>query len=147
MGWLVALPTVAALFVINKRVNPRNRGRVVVAVITMLVSFGAGCGLAYTFVGQWTATFVSWLGSMLSHFAGSGAGEGLSIALTILFVGIAVADIAFDRTADKGAQFAAIVVPTLLLLVVGGALHKTGGDAVKATQTQLSAMWSQMGKK
>jgi hypothetical protein len=90
MGWLVALPTLAALFVINKRVNPRSRGRVVVAVITMLVSFGAGCGLAYTFFGQWTATLVSWLGSMLSHFAGSGAGEGLSIALTILFVGVAV---------------------------------------------------------
>lgn len=147
MGWLVALPTLAALYVINKRVNPRNRGRVVVAVITMLVSFGAGCGLAYTFAGQWIATFVSWVGTALGHFAGNGAAQGVSIALTVLLVGVAVADIAFDRTADRGAQFAAIIVPTLLLLVVGGALHKTGGDAVKTTQTQLSVLWSQMGKK
>lgn len=144
MGWLVALPTLAALYVINKRVNPRNRGRIIVAVITMLVAAAAGCGLAYTFAGDWTAGAISWVGGF---FHNNDTAAGLNIALVVLFGGIAVADIAFDRTADKGAQFAAIIMPTLLALVIGGSLGKTGGDAVKATRDHMATMYSQLGKK
>jgi hypothetical protein len=146
MGWTVLLPALAVLHVFNKRVNPR-KGQNAVAVITMLLAIVAGCGLAYTFAGQWLAGFVSWLGSLLSNLFGQNAAIGLSIGLTLLLVGVAVCDIAFDKRADKGAQIAAVLFPTLVALVIGGSMGKTGGDAVKTVNTQMASFVTKAGGK
>lgn len=146
MGWLVLLPAAGLLFVINKRVNPRGKGRDTVAVLTMLVAAIAGCGLAATFLGRLFAALITWVGSMLSNITGEGGfATGLAIAVGILLVGIAVADIAFDRQADSGAQMAAILFPTVLALVVGGTMGATGGDAVQAVQAEMASFITQLG--
>lgn len=144
VGWAIMLPTLAALYVINKKANPRKRGMVTfVAVLTMVVAAAAGVGVAYTFLGDWTAGLIGWAGSMGGHWFSL----GLGVALVVLFAGIAILDIAFDREADKGAQFAAIIMPTLLLLVVGGAMGGHGGDAVRQAKTQLMAVVQTAGQK
>lgn len=138
MGWLVALPTLAALYVINKRIKGKVRKPTlqdIVAVATMAVAALAGCGLVFTFFGDWTAGLVGWIAGF---FHDRYASVGVALALVVIFVGIAVADIAFDRQADKGAQFAAIIMPTLLVLVIGGSLGNNGGGAVKSTRDQVA---------
>jgi hypothetical protein len=112
MGWLVALPTLALLYLFNKKVNPKGGGKVrdAVAVVTLLLAFGAGCGFAYTLLG------------------------------TVVF------DVMFDRVANLPAQMAAIILPTVLLVVIGGGLGETGGKAVETTKVQLSTMWAQAGQ-
>ncbi|REF00340.1 hypothetical protein [Thermomonospora umbrina] len=148
MGWLVLLPAAGLLFVINKRVNPKGRGRDAVAVLTMLVAVIAGCGLAATFLGQWFAALISWSGNTMSNVTGEGGfATGLAIAVAIILVGVAVADIAFDRVADNGAQMAAVLFPTVLALVVGGSMGATGGDAVTAVQAEMASFFSQLGGK
>lgn len=146
MGWVVLLPALALLHVFNKRVNPR-KGQNAVSVITMGLAIVAGCGLAYTFAGQWIAGFVSWVGSLLSNLSGQNVALGVSIGITLLLVGIAVADIAFDKRADKGAQIAAVLFPTLVALVIGGSMGKTGGDAIKTVNTQMASFVTKAGGK
>jgi hypothetical protein len=146
MGWLVLLPALGLLYVINKKVNPRGRGRDAVAVITMVVAAVAGCGLAATFLGRLFAALIGWVGSMLSNMTGeAGFATGLAIAIGILLVGIAVADIAFDRAADSGAQMSAVLFPTVVALVIGGTMGATGGDAVNAVQTEVASFLTQLG--
>lgn len=144
MGWIVLLPAWAALFVISKRVNPR-RGANVVSILTMVVAFAAGLGLAYTFLGRWFAAVVGWVGATASNISGEDLSRGVPVALTLLVLLIAVADIAYDKKADKGALVSAMLLPTLLMLVVGGALGETGGDAVRTSYAQLATMMNQLG--
>lgn len=143
-GWIVLLPMLALLRVINRRANPEGRrAKTVAAVLTMVVAVAAGVGFAYTAPARWTATAIAWAGT---PFGADGA-LGLTIALVVTAVGTAVCDIGFDRVADKGAQFAAIVFPMLILLTVGGAMGHTGGDAVSSSYAQLAAYAHQIGGK
>jgi hypothetical protein len=163
MGWLVFLPAWVALWVVNKRVNPKGGGggggkgapaaggggfkvRDIVAVITMLLAFVAGCGLAFTFVGSglaWVVTKGSAAAASSVHQPG--IAWGVPIALTIAAIGIAAADIAFDRKADKGAQYAAMLMPTFLALIVAGSIGVTGGNAVHSVYDQARAYITSMG--
>lgn len=146
MGWVVLLPTAAVWWVVNKKVNPRGRGASTVSIITMLLAAIAGCGLAYTFAGRWIAAFVSWFGRMLASLTGEGGiAAGVAIAVTVALLLFAIADIAYDRRADKGAQFSAFLMPTMLALVIGGTLGQTGGGAVSSVTSQVAAFVSQMG--
>jgi hypothetical protein len=111
----------------------------------MVVALAAGCGLCFTFVGSWYATLISWSARMLGDIAGADLSWALPLALTLLMLGWAAGDILADRKADKGAQFAALVLPTLLVLVVGGTLGHTGGDAVNTAYDQLQAKMTQLG--
>lgn len=143
MGWLVALPTLALLYLFNKKVNPRGKGQTAVSVLTMLIAFCAGCGLAYTFIGNWFAALVA----LVQKISGDGNVQlGIALGVAVLLVGTAVFDIAFDRVADMPAQMAALLMPTVLLLVIGGSLGQTGGAAVETTKVQLSTVWSGMGR-
>lgn len=147
MGWVVLLPTAAVWWVVNRKVNPRGgRGASAVSIITMLLAATAGCGLAYTFAGRWIAAFVSWVGRFLADMTGeAGIAAGVAIAATLLVLLIAVADIAYDKRADKGAQFSAFLMPTLLALVIGGSLGATGGGAVQEVTTNVSTFMGQIG--
>lgn len=147
MGWIVLLPALAVLYVFNRRVNPKKVGKKAVAVMTMGLAVVAGCGLTFTFAGQWLAAFVSWVGSACSNLSGQDVALGVSIAVTVLMVGIVAADIAFDKKADKGAQMAGILFPTLVALVIGGSMGKTGGDAVKTVNTQMASFVTKAGGK
>lgn len=145
MGWLVLLSTSAVWWVTNKKVNPR-RGAHIVSIITMLLAAIAGCGLAFTVLGRWLATVVSWAGRTLASIFGEpGIASGFAIGLTLLVLLFAVADIAYDRVADKGAQFAAFFTPTLLALVIGGSLGSTGGAAVESVTSQVASFMTQLG--
>lgn len=145
MGWVVFIAALAMLYVFNKRVNPR-RGQNAVAVATMLLAGIAGCGMAFTFVGRWLAAIVSWAGRIAANLANEpGVALAVSIGVTLLMAGIAVADISFDKRADKGAQFAALLMPTLLAVVIGGSLGHTGGDAVRTVNTSVASFVTQLG--
>lgn len=146
MGWVVLLPTAAVWWVVNKKVNPRGRGASAVSVITMLLAAIAGCGLAYTFAGRWVATLVDWVGRMLANLTGeAGIAAGVAIAVTLFLLLFAVADIAYDKRADRGAQFSAFLMPTMLALVAGGTLGATGGDAVSQVTANVSTFFAQIG--
>jgi lysylphosphatidylglycerol synthetase-like protein (DUF2156 family) len=146
MGWVVLLPTAAVWWVVHKKVNPRGRGASSVSILTMLLAAVAGCGLAYTFAGRWVAAFVAWVGQVLANITGeSGIASGAAVAVTLLVFLFAVADIAYDRRADRGAQFSAFLMPTLLALVIGGSLGETGGGAVQEVTTNVAAFMSQIG--
>lgn len=144
MGWLVALPTLAVLVVFNKKVSPKNaRARDVVAIVTMLLCWVAGCGIAYTFLAKWTAGGIAKFQGM---FPDHNIRVGIALGLAVLLIGIAAADVLGDRIANKPAQFSAIILPTVLLLVIGGGFGKTGGAAVETTKVQMSTMWSNAGQ-
>lgn len=147
MGWAVLLPGLAALFVFNKKVNPKRRGQNLVAILTVAIAVIAGCGLALTFGGQWVAGIVGWIGSMLASLTGVGhwMEVGVSIAVTGLMVLWVWADVSFDKTADKGAQFAALVMPTLVFLVAGGLMGQKGGAAVETVTSQVASFMVQLG--
>lgn len=139
-GFAVALPALGLLYVINKRLKVKGKAlKTVVAVLTMVTAFAVGCGIAFTFLGQWVARGVAWLESF------TGFGRGVAVALTIVAVGIALADVLSDRKADRGAQFAAILAPTLLLLVAGGFLGTTGGGAVTTSYDHFNAIVASFG--
>lgn len=139
-GWGLLIPALAVLYVFNKRVNPR-KGQNAVAIATMVIATVAGCGLAYTFLGEWIAALIglpaSWFGNQV--------GVGITVGVTLLALLIAVADIAFDKRADKAAQFAAVLMPTLLLLVAGGVMGQTGGNAVRTVHSEMSSVMAQIG--
>lgn len=145
MGWIVALPALVALYVINKRFKGKKKIKKVIAVVTMAVAAIAGVGLVFTFIGVWTADLVAWAARTITKLSGENFGIAIPLALTLLAVGIAAADIAFDKKADKGAQISAVFFPVLLALVVGGALHKTGGDAVHQVNQQMQVYMTRLG--
>lgn len=146
MGWVVLLPTAAVWWVVNKKVNPRGRAASAVSIITMLLAAIAGCGLAYTFAGRWLAAGVAWSGRVLADITGEpGITSGIAIAVTLLVLLMAVADVAYDKRADNGAQISAFLMPTLLALVIGGSLGATGGDAVQQVTSNVAAFMGQIG--
>lgn len=139
-GFAVMLPALALRWVINKRVNPRGKGAMAVSIIVMAVSVIAGLGMAYTFLGDLIAWGIGWG----EHFSPA-LKVGLPLALTIAAAGVAVADIAFDRRADNGAQMSAIIAPTLLLLVVAGSIGHAGGSAVHNSYQQVRTQVAKIG--
>ena len=146
MGWVVLLPTAAVWWVVNKKVNPHGKSASAVSILTMLLAAVAGCGLAYTFAGRWIATVIAWFGRLLANLTGEASiATGLAIAVTLFALLAAVADIAYDKKADRGAQFAAFVMPTLVALVIGGSLGQTGGGAVHEVTTNVSSFMGQIG--
>jgi hypothetical protein len=134
------LPALALRYVINKRVNPRGKGQTAVSILVMLVSLIAGLGMAYTFLGDFLAWGIDWVSGMSTALQ-----IGIPLALTIVAVGVALADIAFDRRADNAAQFSAILAPTMLALVVAGSIGATGGNAVHDTYQRLHTQVVKMG--
>ena len=148
MGLVVALPALAVLFVLNKRIKGKPKGKqakAAVAIGTLVIAFAVGCGIAYSFLGRWGASALSWSAGLLAGFAGSGVEHAVPLALTVLAILWATGDVLYDRKADKGAQVAVIVLPTLLALVVGGQLGTSGGNAVEAFFAQAHTLVSQLG--
>lgn len=145
MGFVVALPFAALLFLFNKKFKKAKSKRWF-PYLVMIIAACVGIGLVFTFVGSWSAAGISWSSGILSKLTGvKNLDVAVSLALTILMVGWAIGDIAYDKKADKGAQFAAITTPVLLTLVVGGAFGHTGGDAVHTVYSQLQTLMSQLG--
>lgn len=146
MGWVVLGAGLAMLYVFNKRVNPYGKGTKAVAIITMLLAAIAGCGLAYTVGGKWIAGGIGFVGKGLAEVAHEpNLVLAVSVTVTVVTVGVAVADISFDKKADKGAQFAAVLMPTLLALVIGGSMGKTGGDAVQTVNDRVGSIVKDLG--
>ena len=143
-GWLIALPFLVALRVINKRFKGKGQAKTAVSVVTMSVAFIAGCGLAFTFAGEWFAAALSF-GARVAGKVSPDLGAAIPIAATVLAVLVAVADLAYDRKADRGAQIAAVLMPTLLALVVGGSMGATGGEAVRTVNSSVTSFMSQLG--
>ena len=139
-GFAVMLPALALLWVINKRGNVRGKTQTAINIIKMVLAFLAGCGMVYTFLGSWLASVVGWV----SHMS-PGLQIGVPLALVFIAGGAAILDIACDKQADKGAQFCAIIAPTLLALVVAGSLGHTGGSAVHTTYQQVHTQLAKMG--
>lgn len=139
-GFAVMLPALALLWVVNKRANPGGKGKTVVNIIKMLLAGAAGCGMVYTFLGSAVAVVIGWVSGMSPALK-----IGIPLALVIIAAGVAICDIAFDRQADKGAQTAAVLAPTLLALVIAGSLGHSGRTAVHDTYQQLHAQVTKMG--
>lgn len=145
-GWVVLLPALALWRVVNKRANPKGKAKKNVSVLVMVIAAAAGVGLAYTVLGEWLGALIGWMGSSLENVTHSPEARiGVAVALVVLAVGTAVLDIAFDRNADRPAQYAALFMPTLLLLVIGGSMGKSGGDAVHASYGKLASIVHQIG--
>lgn len=145
MGWIVALPALVALYVINKKFKGKGKAKKIIAIVTMVVAGLAGVGLTFTFLGSWTATVVGWIGRAITDVSGDDLTRAVPLALTLLAILGAAADVAFDKKADKFAQFSMVLLPTLLVLVVGGALHKTGGGAVDSINQQARMFMTRLG--
>jgi hypothetical protein len=148
MGWIVGLVSLAVLVGINKWIKGKGgkRAKKVIALATMAIAFACGCGFASTVLGQWGAGALGWATGLLAGWFGEqGVATALHIGLAVLLVLCAAADIAYDRKADKGAQMAAVVLPTLLLLVVGGAMGQHGGEAVRLVNTEMASLISTLG--
>ena len=96
--------------------------------------------MVYTFLGSWLAAVIGWVSGISPALK-----IGVPLALVFVALGIAILDIAFDKQADKGAQMAAIVAPTLLALVVAGSLGLSGRNAVHDTYQQLHIQVAKMG--
>jgi hypothetical protein len=143
MGWLVALPAMAVLYALNKRIKgkQKGRGKAVVALFTLAVAAVVGCGLAYTFLGRWFAGILRWGAGLLP----GDVSAAIPVAVTVLVLLWASADVLYDRVADRGAQICAVMLPTLLYLVVGGALGAQGGDVVHQVNTEMAAWVRQLG--
>jgi hypothetical protein len=148
MGFIVALPCMAVLYVLNKRIKGKQKGKqpkAIVSIFTLLVAFAVGCGLAYSFAGRWFADLVSFGGRFISSISHTHLTNAIALALTLLAILWASADVLYDRKADKGAQIAVVLLPTLLALVVGGQLGASGGNAVQTSFDQLFSLVGQMG--
>lgn len=139
-GFAVMLPALALLWVINKRANPRGGGQKAVNIIKMGLAFVAGCGMVYTFLGTGLAGLIRWVSGI-----SPGLRDGLPLALVFILAGAAILDIAFDKRADKGAQFCAMLAPTILVLVVAGAIGSSGGHAVHTTYQEARAQIVKIG--
>lgn len=148
MGWIVGIVCLAVLVGINKWVKGKGgkRGKKVIALVTMFFAAACGCGFAYTVLGRWGAGFLSWAtGTVAGWFGEPAVATALHIGLVALLVLCAAADIAYDRKADKGAQVAAVMLPTLLYLVIGGAMGQHGGEAVRMVNTEVASVITQLG--
>lgn len=145
MGFVVALPAAAMLWLFNKKFK-KAKSKKWFSYLVMIIAACLGVGLVFTFIGSWSAAGISKGAGILSDLSGvKNLDVAVSLTLTILMLGWAIGDIAYDKKADKGAQFAVIMLPTLLTLVVGGALGHTGGDAVHTVYAQLQTMMSRLG--
>jgi tellurite resistance protein TehA-like permease len=145
MGFVVALPALAALWVLMSRKLKKLKSKKGFPVLIMAVALAAGVGLCFTFVGSGIAAGVALLVKLASSFTSADLSWAGPLAITLLFLGWAIGDIASDRKADKGAVFSALILPTLLVLVVGGSLGAVGGNAVQETFTQLQALVAHLG--
>lgn len=144
MGFIVALPALGLLWLLNKKLK-KFKKKAFFPILVMVVAFAAGCGLCFTFFGSGFAAGVSWLAKTIGSLAGSDLSWAIPLTFTLMMVGWAVGDIISDRKADKGAICAALVTPTLLVLVVGGTLGAHGGEAVHTVYGQLQAFMTQLG--
>lgn len=151
-GWVVFLPVVVLLSIWNKRIvkggggRGGGRSRDIIAVTTLVLAGIAGCGLAFTFLGRWYAAFVSWAASGLASISGqAGLDTAIPITLALGLLATVVFDVARDRVADKGAQYAAMLLPTTVLLIVGGLMHQTGGGAVRTVTGQVASLMMRLG--
>jgi hypothetical protein len=139
-GFAVMLPALALLWAVNKKGNARGKSQTVINVAKMFLALAAGCGMVYTFLGSGLAAGIGWVSGMSPALK-----VGVPLALVLAAGGLAILDIAIDRTADKGAQVAAILTPTFLALVVAGSLGLSGGNAVHDAYQQLHAQVVKIG--
>ena len=130
-GFSLILPAVALQWLIRKRVNPKKSGaKTFKALLMTATCLIGGLGVAYSFVGDLLASCVHWITGMSSALA-----IGVPFALVIVTAGVVAADVANDRNADKGAQIAAWLAPTMLVLVIAGTIGATGGDIARGSYT------------
>jgi hypothetical protein len=146
-GFALVIPAGLTLMGLNK-VNPPRKFQAAMAITKMMLAFIVGVGLTATFIGHWGAGLFGWILAQLDHL-GSDDSNVLQWAVPLgalgFFTIVAVADIASDHRADKGAQTAAILVPVLLTLSVGGALGAQGGEAVSTAYDQALGMFQNLG--
>lgn len=133
LGAVVLIPALAILWVLTRRMKPKNKGG------KKLVSFGklaavwfVGVGIALTFAGRWLAAGFSWAANWVGAHVGLGdITLPAAVGALIIAAGVLVADIVWDRKADAAALASAAVLPTLFALMLGGAVGETGGAAVE----------------
>jgi hypothetical protein len=139
-GFAVMLPALGALWAFNKKGNARGKLQTVINWLKMGLAFVAGCGMAFTFLGSGLAAVIGWVSGLSPALK-----VGIPLALVLAAGLLALLDIAFDKQADKGAQIAAAITPTLLALVIAGAIGVSGGHAVHTTYNQMHAQFVKMG--
>lgn len=139
MGWIVALVALAVLIPLNKRYKGKQKNKQVKTGVTLFIlatAFTVGCGFAFTIIGRWFAAALMWVFEVFP----AEATAALPVAVTVLVLLSASADVLYDRKADKTALGCFIVLPILLYLVVGGSLGVQGGDIVQQVNVQV-AQW------
>lgn len=133
-GLALVLPGLALRWVLNKRFNPKGNGKKHVAIAVVAVCLIVGLGIAYSFVGDWLAAAIRGLAGTSSALT-----VGVPLACVIATAGVVIGDVMYDRTADKGAQFAAMLAPTMLVLVIAGTVGASGGNAVRGSYDTIHA--------
>lgn len=139
-GLALVLPALALRWVLNTRINPKKpNAKMVKAFLMTATCLICGLGIAYSFVGD----FISW-GVHAIAGMNTALAVGIPLALVIVTAGVVIADITHDRNADKGAQTAAMLAPTMLALVVAGSIGASTHSAVKSSydvvHTQIAHM-------
>lgn len=128
-GLALILPGFALRWVMTKRWNPKKpNAKVVKAIVMTLTCLIIGLGIAYSFLGDWIAWGIHTICGMNGALA-----IGVPLACVILTAGVVFFDVTHDRTADKGAQTAAMLAPTMLALVVAGTIGASTHHAVKGS--------------
>lgn len=124
MGWIVLGGGWAIWYSIGKRIKPKGQApKKGVNISVLLAAFVAGCGLALTWLGARIAWLVALIPDRDVEIAVCAV---LAIVTLIAFVG----DMAFDKKADKPAQYSAFLAPTILLLIAGSFMGVSGADIV-----------------
>jgi hypothetical protein len=128
-GLALVLPALALRWVLNTRVNPKKPGmKVAKSIVMTLTCLICGLGIAYSFVGD----LIAW-----GIHAVSGMSDALAIGIPLMCVivtaGVVIADITHDKNADRGAQTAAMLAPTMLALVIAGSIGASTHQAVKGS--------------
>lgn len=135
IGFTVLIPAVFAWYAVKKYMKlPGKAGALIVAYLKLALAWLIGCGLALTVLGQWAVAGFTWVVNGIGGWFGMGnLAHPVAVGMLILLVIAFGVDLIFDRTANPVAMGAAVVLPMLCFLMLGGIAGAKGGQAVQAS--------------
>ena len=141
MGFVVFGPCLLLVMALDKKLKGKLSGRPgdILAIVMIALSFIAGCGMAYTFLGTWYAALVGLLAKIPAVGAAIPLMLFFSLAVTL------VVDVWQDREADRAAQIAAVLMPTTIFTILAGTIGQAGDQAVPAVMNYTSNFLTSLG--
>jgi cytochrome c oxidase subunit IV len=139
-GLALVLPALALRWVLNTRVNPKKpNAKMVKSILMTITCLICGLGIAYSLIGD----MISWSIHAITGMNGALA-IGIPLTLVIVTAGVVIADVTHDKNADRGAQMAAMLAPTMLALVIAGSIGASTHSAVQSSYDVVHAQIAHM---